>query len=134
MPGLFVSRFRVFMLLLAFGLGLGVQVASSAAMAAQMQAPAQAGISSGAVCPGCDMDMHHGGLAPSSMLGSCLTAPALPAQSTGLEPLPAAVFPASADAIVTGITSAPIRIRRGFLSTRKMTRRSWVGAPEIITG
>jgi hypothetical protein len=107
MPGLFVSRFHVFMLLLAFGLGLGVEVASSAAMAAQMQGPAQAGISSGAVCPGCDMDMHHGGLAPNCMLGSCSNTPALLAQSGGLERLPTAVFPASADATVTGITSAP---------------------------
>jgi len=107
MPGLFVSRFRVFILLLAFGLGLGVQVASSAAMAAQMQAPAQAGSSSGAVCPGCDMDMHYGGLARNCMLSSCSNTPALPAQSAGLEPLLAAVFPAAADAIVIGITSAP---------------------------
>jgi hypothetical protein len=107
MPGLFVSRFRAFILLLAFGLGLGVQVASSAAMAAQMQGPAQAGVSSEAVCPGCDMDMQYGGLAPSCMLGSCSNSPALPTQSTGLEPLPAAVFPVSVDAIVTGIASAP---------------------------
>jgi hypothetical protein len=107
MPGLFVRRFRVFMLLLAFCLGLGVQVASSAAMAAQMQGPAQAGISSGAVCPGCDADMQHSGLAPSCTLGSCSTIPALPAQSTVFEPLPRAVFPATADAMVTGITSAP---------------------------
>jgi hypothetical protein len=107
MLGSFVSRFRVLMLLLAFGLGLAGQIGSSAAMAAQMQGPAQAGISSGAVCPGCDMDMHHGGVAANCMLSSCSNTPALPAQSTGLEPLPAAVFPASTDAIVTGITSAP---------------------------
>jgi hypothetical protein len=107
MPGLFVSRFRAFMLLLAFGLGLGVQLASSAAMAAQMQAPARTSINTGAPCPGCDTDMQHDGLAPSCMFGWCSSTPALPAQSTGLEPLPAAVFPVSADAFVTGITSAP---------------------------
>lgn len=107
MLGSFVSRFRVFILVLAFGLGLAGQVASSAVMAAQTQGPAQAGISTGALCPGCDSDMQHGGLAPSCMATSCWTIPALPAQSTALEPHAAAVFPVSADAIVTGIASAP---------------------------
>jgi hypothetical protein len=106
MLGLFVGRFRVLALLLAFALGLPGQAASAAAMAAQMQGP-QAGISTGAICPGCDTDMQHGGLAPSCLLGSCSTTPALPAQMTGLERLPAAVFPASADVIVGGIASAP---------------------------
>ena len=103
----FVSRFRVLILLLAFGLGLAGQISSSAAMAAQMQGPAQAGIGTGAVCPGCGTDMEHGGLARSCMASSCWTIPALPAQSTSLEPGPAAVFPASSDTIITGITSAP---------------------------
>jgi hypothetical protein len=107
MLGLSVSRFRALMLLLAFGLGLAGEVASTAAMAAQMQGPAQAGISTGALCLGCDSDMQHGGLAPSCMATSCWTVPALPAQSASLEPQPPAVFPASADAIVTGIASAP---------------------------
>jgi hypothetical protein len=105
MLGLSVSRFRALMLLLAFGLGLAGEAASSAAMAAQ--GPAQAGISTGAFCPGCDADMQHGGLAPSCMSVFCSTIPALPAQSTGLERLPAAVFPASADVVVAGIASAP---------------------------
>jgi hypothetical protein len=100
MLGSFASRFRVFMLLLAFGLGLAGQVTSSAAMAAQMQGPTQAGINTGALCPGCDADMQHGGMAPSCMVTSCWTIPALPPQSTALEPRPA-------DAIVTGIASAP---------------------------
>jgi len=103
----FVSRFRVLILLLAFGLGLAGQISSSAAMAAQVQGPAQAGIGTGTVCPGCDADMQYGGLAPSCMASCCWTIPALPAQSTSLEPGPAAAFPASAGAIITGITSAP---------------------------
>jgi hypothetical protein len=107
MLGSFVSRFRVLILLLAFGLGLAGQVMSSAAMAALMQRPAQADIDTGAVCPGCGTDMQPGGLAPSCMASPCWTIPALPAQCTSLEPGPAAVFPASADAIVTGITAAP---------------------------
>ncbi len=103
--GVVHSRFRVLMLLLAFGLGLTGQVTSSAAMGAQMQGPAQAG--TGALCPGCDADMQPGGMAPSCMATSCWTIPALPPQSMTLEPRPAAVYPISADAIVTGITSAP---------------------------
>src|SRR6516165_3733316 len=106
MLGSFVSRSRVLMLLLAFALGLAGQVVSSAAMAAQMQGPAQAGASTGSPCPGCDADMQHGSL-PSCMTASCWTIPALPPQSTALEPRPAAVFPTSADAIVTSIASAP---------------------------
>ena|SRR6516225_10752080 len=116
MLGFFVSRFRVVMLLLAFGLGLAGQVVSSAAMAAQMQGPAPAGISPGAPCPGCDPDMQRGGLASTCMVSSCWTIPALPPQSTTLEPQPAAVFPTSADAIVTGVASAPDpRPPRAFL-------------------
>jgi hypothetical protein len=106
MLGLSVSRFRALMLLLAFGLGLAGEAASTAAMAAQMQGP-QAGISTGAICPGCDADMQRGGLAPSCMSVFCSTIPALPAQSTGLERLPAAVFPASTDVVIAGIASAP---------------------------
>ena len=105
MLGLFVSRFRVVMLLLAFALGLAGQAVSSAAMAAQMQGPAPVG--SGTLCPGCDGDRQDSGLAPSCMVSSCWTVPALPAPSTALEPRPSAVFPASADTITTGITSAP---------------------------
>jgi hypothetical protein len=107
MLGSFVNRFRVLMLLLAFGLGLAGQVTSSAAMAAQMQAPARTGIGAGTLCPGCDTDMQDGGPAPSCMVTSCWTIPALPPQGTTLEPRPGVVFPASAEVIVTGITSAP---------------------------
>lgn len=95
------------MLLLAFGLGLASQVMSSAAMAAQMQGPAGAGISTGALCPDCDGDMQQGGLAPSCMATSCWTIPGLPAQSTALEPHAAAIFPVSADANFAGIALAP---------------------------
>ena len=111
----FVSRFRVLMLLLAFALGLAGQIASSAAMAAQMQGSAQAGASAGSPCPDCDADIQHG-LLPSCMAMSCCTIPALPPQSTTLEPRPAPVFPASADTIVSGIRSAPDpRPPRAFL-------------------
>ena len=102
----FVSRFRVLMLLLAFGLGLAGQVVSNAAMAAQMQDPAQADVGAGSPCPDCDADMQHGSL-PSCMTMSCWTIPALPPQSTVLEPPPSVAFPASADSNVTGIRSAP---------------------------
>jgi hypothetical protein len=107
MLGSFVSRFRVFILLLTFWLGVAGQVTSSAATAAQMQGPALVGINGGALCPGCDGDRQDSGLAPSCMGSSCWTVPALPAQSTALEPLPSTVFPASADTIITGIISAP---------------------------
>ena len=115
MLGLVVRRFRVLMLLLAVGLGLASQVVSNAAMAAQMQGPVQACLGAGTLCPGCDADMQHGSL-PSCMTASCWTIPALPPQSTALEPRPAAVFPTSADAIVAGIASAPDpRPPRAFL-------------------
>jgi hypothetical protein len=115
MLGFYVSRFRVLILILAFGLGLAGPVVSSAAMAAQMQGPAQAGVGAGSPCPDCDADMQHG-LLPSCMTMSCWTIPALPPQSTTLEPRRAAVFPASADTIVTGIRSAPDpRPPRAFL-------------------
>jgi len=107
MLGSFISRFRVLVLLLAFALGLAGQVVSAAAMAAQMQAWTQAGISTSGLCPGCDGNMQHGGLAPGCMSSSCWNIPALPAQGTALEPHVAAVFPVSADAIVAGIASAP---------------------------
>ena len=115
MLGSFVSRSRVLMLLLAFALGLAGQVVSNAAMAAQMQDPAPADVGAGSPCPDCDTDMQHGSL-PSCMTMSCWTIPALPPQSTTFEPRPAAVFPTSADAIVTGIASAPDpRPPRAFL-------------------
>jgi hypothetical protein len=107
MLGSFVSRFRVVTLLLAFALGLAAQAMSNVAMAAHMQSAADAGISPDVACPGCDTDMQHGGLAPSCRASSCWTVPALPPQSATLERQPAAGFPPSADAIVTGITSAP---------------------------
>ena len=106
MLGLFVNRSRVLMLLLAFALGLAGQVVSNAAMAAQMQGQAQVAAGAGSPCTGCDSDMQHGSL-PSCMTMSCWTIPALPPQSTTLEPPPSVVFPASADSIVTGIRSAP---------------------------
>jgi hypothetical protein len=108
MPGLILSRFRALMLILAFGLGLAAQAMPNVVMAAQMQSPAQAGISSGTLSPGCDGDMQHGcGLAADCTAASCCTIPALPAQSTALEPHAPAVFPAWADANVAGIASAP---------------------------
>jgi len=117
MLGSFVSRSRILMLLLAFALGLAGQVVSNAAMAAQMQGPGQAGASTGSPCPDCDADMQHG-LFPSCTATSCWTIPALPPQSTTSEPQPSAVFPPSADVIVTGIASAPdLRPPRAFLHT-----------------
>jgi len=62
-------------LLLAFGLGLAATAMSNVAMAAPIQEPAQAGIRSGALCPGCDSNMQRGGLAP-----SCVAPPAAPSQ------------------------------------------------------
>jgi hypothetical protein len=95
------------MLLLAFGLGLAGQLASSAAMAAQMQDPAQTGISTGTLCPGCDGDMQHGCLAANCIVPSCWTVPALPPQDTALESQLAPIFPATTDAIVESLASAP---------------------------
>jgi hypothetical protein len=115
MLGLFVSRFRVLALLLAFGLGLAGQAVSNAAMASQMQMAMQPGISSGASCPGCP-DAQHGGMAPGCPLAACWTIPALPAQGTALLPRPPATFPEPTEAIITGIKSAPDpRPPRAFL-------------------
>ena len=107
MLGSIAGRFRVPILLLAFGLGLAAQAMSNVAMAAPIQEPAQAGIRSGALCPGCDSNMQRGGLAPSCMATSCCTIPALPTQSMALEPHAEAAFPISADVSAAGIASAP---------------------------
>src|SRR5713101_3152349 len=56
----FVSRFRVLMLLLAFALGMAGQIASTAAMAAEMQPVASVGMASDDPCPGCPGDQHSG--------------------------------------------------------------------------
>ena len=106
MLGSFISRFRVLMLLLAFGLGLAGQITSSAVMAAQMQPMASLGMASDNACPGCPDDQQGGMTASCSVVG-CWTAPALPVQSATPERLPQVAFAVSADVVIAGITTAP---------------------------
>lgn len=106
MFGSVISRFRVLMLLLAFGLGLAGQIVSSAAMAAQMQAAANAGMATGMDCPGCPSD-QTGGMAAGCTVAACWTIPALPAQGGAAERPAQAVFMASAELIIAGIATAP---------------------------
>lgn len=101
-----ITRFRVVMLLLAFGLGLAGQIASSAAMAAQMQVAPTAGMATGMDCPGCPSD-QTGGMPASCTVAACWTIPALPAQVGAAERLHQAVFMPSAGLIIAGIATAP---------------------------
>ena len=102
----FISRFRVLMLLLAFGLGLAGQLVSTAAMAGQMQPMASAGIASDNPCPGCPGDQDGGMAAGCSVVG-CWTAPALPAHGTPTEPMPQVAFAIPPDVVIVGIATAP---------------------------
>jgi hypothetical protein len=107
MFGSLITRFRVAMLLLAFGLGLAGQLVSNVAMASQMQAPTQIGIGSGHMCPGCATDEQPGSMMAGCSVAACWTSPALPAQDTGPQLRPAASFSISPDRVIAGVTSAP---------------------------
>jgi len=105
MLGSFVSRFRVLMLFLAFALGMAGQIASTAAMAAEMQPVASVGMASDDPCPGCPGD--QGGMMTSCSIVGCWTAPALPAQSATLGPSPQVAFLVPSDVVIAGIATAP---------------------------
>jgi hypothetical protein len=105
MFGSVISRLRVLMLLLAFALGLAGQLVSGAAMAAQMQAAANAGMATEMDCPGCPSD-QAGGMAVSCN-AACWTIPALPAQSGTAEFTSATVFIPSVDLVIAGIVTRP---------------------------
>ena len=106
MLGFLIIRFRVVMLLLAFGLGLAGQIASSAAIDAQMQVAPTAGMATGMDCPACPSD-HTGGMMGSCSIAACWTIPALPTQERIPEqPAPLAFVP-SAGSVIAGIATAP---------------------------
>ncbi|MGE5268922.1 MAG: hypothetical protein ACM3JG_04530 [Thiohalocapsa sp.] len=100
------SRFRILVLLLTFALGLAGPVASTAAIAAQMQLMTSHDIGSGHGCPGCPGEQHGAAVAPCSAVG-CWTVPALPAQNLIPEPLEQVVFAPLPELVIAGITSAP---------------------------
>ena len=106
MLGSFVSQFRVLMLLLAFALGVAGQVASTAAMAAQMQPVTSVGMASDDLCPGCPGDQHGGMMTSCSVVG-CWTTPALTAQSATFGPSPQVAFVVPSDIVIAGIATAP---------------------------
>jgi len=106
MLGSVISRFRVIVLLLAFGLGLAGQVLSGVAMAAQMQAAIAPGIMTDAVCPGCPSD-QQGAMAAGCTFVACWTVPALPVQSKIPELRPRVLLTPSAEVIIAGIVIAP---------------------------
>src|SRR5712692_7750374 len=95
MLGSVISRYRILVLLLAFGLGFIGQVLSGVAMAAQMQAAATPGIATGEVCPGCPSD-QRGGMNTGCTVAACWPVPALPMQSKIPEFQPRVVFTPSA--------------------------------------
>ena len=94
------------MLLLAFALGMAGQVASTAAMAAEMQPVTSVGMASDDPCPACPRDPHGGMMASCRVVG-CLSAPALPAQSATLDPVPLVAFAVPSDIVIAGIATAP---------------------------
>jgi hypothetical protein len=103
-----VSRFRVAMLLLAFGLGLAGGMVSDAVMATQMQGPIPSGVSAGHPCPACPGEQRGTMMPGCTMVAqACWTIPALPAQSAVWQRQPAAVFPAPVESHIAGIVSAP---------------------------
>ena len=107
MLGSFVSRFRVLMLLLAFALGLAGQVASTAAMAAQMQPMTSEGMmTSDHPCPACPSE-QPGGMMPTCAAIGCWTVPALPAQSAAPQPSREVAFGVLPDVVMAGIATAP---------------------------
>jgi len=107
MLGSLLSRFRVVMLLLGFGLGLAGGVVSDAAMASQMQGPMQSGLSTGHPCPACPDGQRSAMMPGCTAMAACWTTPALPAQGAALQRRPAAGFPDPADASIAGIASSP---------------------------
>ncbi len=106
MLGSVISRYRVLVLLLAFGLGVAGHVSSGVAMAAQMQAAAAPGITTGAVCPDCPSD-QQGTMNAGCTVAACSAMPALPAQAKITEPPPRAHFTQSPEVIIAGIAIAP---------------------------
>ena len=106
MLGFLIIRFRVVMLLLAFGLGLAGQILSGAAMAAQMQAATEPGIATGMDCPACPSD-QTGGMMGSCSIAACWTIPALPTQERIPEQPVSLAFVPSAASIIAGIAAAP---------------------------
>jgi len=105
MLGSVITRYRVLVLLLAFGLGFSSQGLSGVAMAAQMQAAAP-GITTDAVCPDCPSD-QQGCMNTGCTVAACSTAPALPAKAKITEPQPRALFSPSPEVIIAGIAIAP---------------------------
>ena len=101
-----VIRFRVLVLLLAFVLGMAGQVASTAAMAMQMQPVTSAGIGSVHHCPACPGDQDGGLMANCSAVG-CWTAPALPAQSASAAAQRQIAFGLGREAVLVGIVILP---------------------------
>ena len=106
MIGSVISRFRVLILLLAFGLGLAGQLLSGAAMAAQMQAGAEPGITTGMDCPACPSD-HGGGMMGSCSVAACWTIPALPTYERIPERPGSQAFVPSVALVIAGIATAP---------------------------
>ena len=106
MLGSVISRYRVLVLLLAFGLGLAGQLLSGVAVAARMQAAATPGITTDAVCPGCPSDQQCG-MNAGCTAAACWTVPALPVQSKIPELQPRVLLTASAEVSIAGIPIAP---------------------------
>jgi hypothetical protein len=106
MFGSLVSRFRLVTLLLALGLGTVGGVVLDAALASQMEGPKQAAVSAVHPSPTCP-DVHSCAMIPGCTTAVCWTVSALPAQSTVLQPRPAAVLPEPAEPSITGIVSSP---------------------------
>jgi hypothetical protein len=106
MSGSFVSRFRVLVLLLAFGLGMAGQVASAAVMAMQMQPATSAGIASEHHCSAYPGDQDGGLMAYCSAVG-CWTAPALPVRSVTGAALRHITFSLGREVVLVGIVNPP---------------------------
>ena len=102
------SRFRVAVLLLAFGLGLASGAVSDAAIASQMQGPIPTGVGPGHQCPACPGG-RHGALTPGCTVSAaaCWTTPAVPVQGAALLRQPSALFLAPVETRIAGVVSAP---------------------------
>ena len=106
MLGSFIGRFRVAMLLLAFGVGVAGQAVSNMAAAAEIKAPLQLGVSAATLCPGCPDPLH--GMAPGcAMMATCWSIPALLVQSSLMLPRMLAIYPVPLAAVITGIRAGP---------------------------
>jgi hypothetical protein len=101
-----LNRLRLATLLLAFGLGLVGGVASDAAMASQMAGIGQSGLSADHPCPMCP-DAQSGAMMPGCTTAACWTIPALPVQTTVVQPRPAAAHPEPAEPRIAGIVFSP---------------------------